>query len=59
MPLGNPCPYVRSWQFQVNSLEINAGPVIKSTGVLLNWILIDLFEGLTHTPIEPFFEDSS
>ncbi|KAF8609235.1 tubulin-tyrosine ligase [Ceratobasidium sp. AG-I] len=45
-----------SSKFQVSLLEINAEPAIELTGARLNWILVDLFKGIAHTCIRPFFE---
>jgi tubulin--tyrosine ligase len=46
-------------KFQVSLLEINAEPAIELTGARLNWILVDLFKGIAHTCIKPFFENST
>ncbi|KAJ1311116.1 hypothetical protein OPQ81_009617 [Rhizoctonia solani] len=45
-------------RFQVHLLEINAEPAIELTGARLNWILVDLFKGIAHTCVKPFFEDA-
>ncbi|KAG8686339.1 hypothetical protein FRC11_009098 [Ceratobasidium sp. 423] len=45
-----------SSRFQVHLLEINAEPAIELTGARLNWILVDLFKGIAHTCVKPFFE---
>ncbi|QRV90804.1 tubulin-tyrosine ligase [Ceratobasidium sp. AG-Ba] len=45
--------------FQVSLLEINAEPAIELTGARLNWILVDLFKGISHSCIKPFFGDST
>ncbi|KAH7344667.1 hypothetical protein B0J17DRAFT_623996 [Rhizoctonia solani] len=47
-----------SSKFQVHLLEINAEPAIELTGARLNWILVDLFKGIAHTCVKPFFEDT-
>lgn len=54
-PVDNP----GSSRFQVNLLEINAEPAIELTGARLNWILVDLFKGIAHTCIRPFFEEQA
>ncbi|KAG8695612.1 hypothetical protein FRC08_007661, partial [Ceratobasidium sp. 394] len=46
-------------KFQVSLLEINAEPAIELTGARLNWILVDLFKGIAHTCVKPFFEDGT
>ncbi|CAE6521632.1 unnamed protein product, partial [Rhizoctonia solani] len=46
----------QSSRFQVHLLEVNAEPAIELTGVRLNWILVDLFKGIAHTCVKPFFE---
>ncbi|KAG8700616.1 hypothetical protein FRC09_005843 [Ceratobasidium sp. 395] len=46
-------------KFQVSLLELNAEPAIELTGARLNWILVDLFKGIAHTCIKPFFEDGA
>ncbi|CAE6430163.1 unnamed protein product [Rhizoctonia solani] len=52
-----PQPESESSRFQVHLLEINAEPAIELTGARLNWILVDLFKGIAHTCVKPFFED--
>ncbi|CAE6449299.1 unnamed protein product [Rhizoctonia solani] len=47
-----------SSKFQVHLLEINAEPAIELTGARLNWILVDLFKGIAHTCVKPFFQDN-
>ncbi|CAE7184786.1 unnamed protein product [Rhizoctonia solani] len=51
-----PKPESESSRFQVRLLEINAEPAIELTGQRLNWILVDLFKGIAHTCVKPFFE---
>ncbi|CEL58034.1 putative tubulin--tyrosine ligase C12B10,04 OS=Schizosaccharomyces pombe (strain 972 / ATCC 24843) GN=SPAC12B10.04 PE=3 SV=1 [Rhizoctonia solani AG-1 IB] len=46
----------KSSKYQVHLLEINAEPAIELTGARLNWILVDLFKGIAHTCVKPFFE---
>ncbi|KEP52228.1 tubulin-tyrosine ligase [Rhizoctonia solani 123E] len=51
-----PEPESETSRFQVNLLEINAEPAIELTGARLNWVLVDLFKGIAHTCVKPFFE---
>ncbi|QRW19394.1 tubulin-tyrosine ligase [Rhizoctonia solani] len=44
-----------SSKFQVHLLEVNAEPAIELTGERLNWILVDLFKGIAHACVKPFF----
>jgi tubulin--tyrosine ligase len=52
-------PEVESSKFQVHLLEINAEPAIELTGVRLNWMLVELFKGIAHVCVKPFFGDDN
>lgn len=46
-------------EFDVKLLELNAEPAIELTGDRLTWILEDLYKGIAHVCIEPFFNPAS